>query len=43
MQSDMPHEGEVIAGRYDLLAHLGDGGTAGVWKAHDRTLSSSCM
>jgi serine/threonine protein kinase len=34
----MPNEGDVIAGRYDLLAHLGDGGTASVWKAHDRTL-----
>jgi serine/threonine protein kinase len=34
----MPNEGEVIAGRYDLLAHVGDGGTASVWKAHDRTL-----
>jgi serine/threonine protein kinase len=38
MASDMPNEGDVIAGRYDLLAHLGDGGTASVWKAHDRTL-----
>jgi serine/threonine protein kinase len=38
MPSDMPNEGDVIAGRYDLLAHLGDGGTASVWKAHDRTL-----
>jgi hypothetical protein len=38
MHADMPKEGEVIAGRYDLLAHLGDGGTASVWKAHDRTL-----
>jgi hypothetical protein len=38
MASDMPNVGDVIAGRYDLLAHLGDGGTASVWKAHDRTL-----
>jgi hypothetical protein len=38
MASDMPNVGDAIAGRYDLLAHLGDGGTASVWKAHDRTL-----
>ncbi|MGD8859862.1 MAG: protein kinase [Myxococcales bacterium] len=34
----MPNEGEVIRGRYKLVAHLGDGGTASVWKAFDRTL-----
>jgi predicted Ser/Thr protein kinase len=34
----MPKAGEVIAERYELLAHLGDGGTASVWRAKDRTL-----
>jgi serine/threonine protein kinase len=34
----MPKVGEVIAERYELLAHLGDGGSASVWKASDRTL-----
>jgi serine/threonine protein kinase len=34
----MPKVGEVIVERYELLAHLGDGGTASVWRAKDRTL-----
>ena len=34
----MPNEGDVVRGRYKLLAHLGDGGSASVWKALDRTL-----
>jgi serine/threonine protein kinase len=34
----MPKAGEVIAERYELLAHLGDGGTASVWRAKDLTL-----
>ena len=34
----MPKVGEVIVDRYELLAHLGDGGTASVWRANDRTL-----
>jgi serine/threonine-protein kinase len=34
----MPKVGEVIKDRYELLAHLGDGGTASVWRAADRTL-----
>jgi tRNA A-37 threonylcarbamoyl transferase component Bud32 len=34
----MPKVADVIAERYELLAHIGDGGTASVWKAVDRTL-----
>ena len=34
----MLQPGDIIAGRYRLTAHLGDGGSAGVWKAEDSTL-----
>jgi serine/threonine-protein kinase len=34
----MPKVADVIAERYELVAHLGDGGAASVWKARDRTL-----
>ena len=30
--------GDIVADRYRLLGHLGDGGSATVWKAEDRTL-----
>src|SRR5256885_13725984 len=36
--SDMPKVADLIAERYELLAHLGDGGSASVWQARDRTL-----
>lgn len=34
-----PSEGQVIAGRYELQAMIGEGGMARVWRAHDRTLA----
>ena len=35
----MLHVGDIVADRYRLLGHLGDGGSASVWKAEDRTLA----
>ena len=34
----MLQAGDIIAGRYRLTAHLGDGGAASIWKAEDPTL-----